>query len=105
MTPESHSPQEAPEAPEVLDSARSFVREQLEAGVRASALSFAMTYVAAELGLAVATDRADVYRVILSAITAASEADDARRAVERVEKGDPIEPEAISPRPAGVTVH
>jgi hypothetical protein len=62
---------------DIYDAARAFVSERLSAGARASEISFALAYVAVELGLVVATDRADVYPVVMAAIAEAAK-DDAR---------------------------
>ena len=105
MTPRPLSPHDASEAPDTFEALRSLVRAQLDAGARASSVSYAMAYVATELGLVVATDRADVYPVVLSAITAAAEADEARRRAEQAEEVGAHHPELSAARPAGAPIH
>jgi hypothetical protein len=90
---------------DIFDAVRMLVREQLDAGLRASNISFALTYIAVELGLTVATDRAAVYPVVMAAISEAATADSARRNEESVERSRPKDSEPPAAVPVGATVH
>ena len=57
---------------DLLERVRVFVRELLDDQVKPPGISFALTYVATELGLAVASNSVRVFPVVLSAVTQAA---------------------------------
>lgn len=97
--------QDDADEPDIFDAVRMLVSEQLDTGLRASNISFALTYIAVELGLTVATDRAAVYPVVMAAISEAATADSTRRNDESVERSSPKNSEPRTTVPIGATVH
>jgi hypothetical protein len=90
----------------VVDRVRQFVREQLAAGTTAPDLSFALGYVATDLGLAIARDARQVFPVVLDGIARASlahlEANKAQSSDQRVKPSETPEEVAV---PADRTLH
>ena len=64
---------------EVFERIRDEVRALLGGGIAPENISFALSYIATELGLAVATNPVEVYPVILSAVAQASTASSANK--------------------------
>ena len=57
-----------------IESIRGFVGGLLKSGVPASSISYALTFVGTELGLAVAQDPVQVFPVVLGAVSQAAAA-------------------------------
>src|SRR5947208_13994029 len=57
---------------EVMGKVRAFVTTLLHGGAESPDITFALTYVATEFGLAVAEDPGQVFPVVLSAVTSAA---------------------------------
>jgi len=55
-----------------MERVRGFTRGLLDNGVEPQAISFALAFVATELGLAVANNPVDVFAVVLSAVSQAA---------------------------------
>ena len=89
---------EAPTADEITTKVRSLVGSLLDGGAAASDVTFALVYIATELGLVVSEDPLRVFPVVLSAVSRAA-ADCGDHAVS-AEADNPKEE-----RPEGETVH
>lgn len=84
----------------VVDQVRRFTMQRLDAGLSPSALSFALAFVATEMGLCVTRDGnpLPVFQTVLQAVTCAAINATSTESVESLE----AEPASV---PAGVAVH
>ena len=64
--------QSSPNQDDLTERVRGFARELLDNGVAPQGISFTLTYVATELGLAVANNPVDVFPVVLNAVSQAA---------------------------------
>lgn len=83
----------------VFERVRVEVRKFLKNGIAPEEISFALSYIATELGLAVATNPLDVFPVVFSAVSQASAASSAGK-----EDGKPAVV-SDSPPPQNTTIH
>lgn len=85
--------------PELMSSIRGHVRSLLESGAEPSAISFALAFIATELGLCVCPEPVRVFPVLLNAVAqAASE----RSSADETDTGDEAAPHCTS---QGQTLH
>jgi hypothetical protein len=91
--------QSSPSQDDLIERVRGFARGLLDNGVAPHAVSFTLTYVATELGLAVVSNPVDVFPIVLSAVSQA-----AASSSSNVE-GDVTELISESPFPIYTTIH